>query len=167
MRLAPALSQNLIQSSESTPFEQDSAVERRTGRQPLHVKVIVNFAPQNLDPTALSPDDLQGLAAILRKIGREPRIGSFSTVACSVKAQQILYRQENAPRIDLPVLGRALQSLSLAKVDAKQLAVKNGDTKFLTQLLTEESGADRPDALILVSPKYYARPMFHEKRSTT
>jgi hypothetical protein len=152
--LDPELAQDLIQPAESTPFHEDPATESRQTGGPLNVKVIVNFATRNQDAATLGANDLEGLAAILRKIGREPRVGSFSVVACSVQAGKILYRQQDVPRIDLPALGQALKSLNLASVDAKYLAVKNGETEFLAQLITDETQDNRMDALIFVSPKY-------------
>lgn len=153
-QLAQGLAQDLIQPVEATPFYDDPPVERRRVDRPLRVKVIINFA--SLSPLAakLGQGELQGMASILRKISREPRVGAFSVVACSVQAQQVLYRQQNAPGIDLPALGLALKSLNLASVDAKQLALKNGETEFLARLITEETQDDQMDALIFVSPKY-------------
>src|ERR1035438_277665 len=152
--LAQGLAQDLIQPVELTPFNEEAPIERQPIGRPLHVKVIINFAPQKFDAATLEHEDLQGLAAILRKIGRDPRIGTLSIVACSVRAQQIVYRQRSATRIDLPALGQALKPLNTASVDAKQLARKNGEAEFLAGLITEETEEDHPDGLILVSPKY-------------
>jgi hypothetical protein len=152
--LAQVLAKDSIEPAEPTPFHDKATVERHSAESPLHVKVIVNFAPHSFTRNALGRNDLEGLVAILREIGHEPRIGSLSIVACSVRTQQVIYRQRNVSRIDLPALGQALKSLRLAAVDAKQLAQKNGESEFLSRLLTEETVEDRPDALIFVSPKY-------------
>ena len=152
--LAQGLAKDLIKPVESTTFHEDAPVEHQQIGRPLHVKVIINFAPQNLGAAALGSDDLEGLVAILRKISREPRIGSFSIVACSVPARQMLYRQRHAPRIDIPALGEALKPLNLASMDVKQLALKNGETEFLERLITEETRGDHADGLIFVGPKY-------------
>jgi hypothetical protein len=154
--LAPELAQDLIQPEESTPFREDPMRQRQQVDSPLSVKIIINFASWNQGVATLKSGDLKNLASILRKIGREQRIGKFSVLACSVQAQQVLYRQQNAPRIDLPALGMALKSLNLASVDAKVLALKNGETEFLARLITEETQDDRMEALIFVSPKYPA-----------
>jgi hypothetical protein len=151
--LAEGLAHNVIQRVESTLFYEETPVERMPSGRPLHVKVIVNFAPQRTDAVTLEHDDLQGLVAILRKIEREPRIGRFSIVACSVQTQQIIYQQQNVSHIDLPALGVALKQLNLGKVDAKQLVSKHGETEFLGKLIAEEPG-DQPDGLIFVSPKF-------------
>jgi hypothetical protein len=133
------------------------AAETRADRDqhgPLKVTIIVNFAPQDLQSATLSDTDIRGLAAILRKIARDPRIGSYSVVACSIKAQQVIYRQNNADQIDLPALGEALKSLNFARVDVKQLSMKNGETEFLANLTMDAFKNSPPDGLIFVSPKY-------------
>jgi hypothetical protein len=148
----------LIQPVEA-PFLASESRAERDEHSLLNVMIIVNFAPQDLRSATLSETDIEGLAAILRKIARDPRIGSYSVVACSIKAQQVIYRQNNAAQIDLPALGEALKSLNLARVDVRQLSVKNGETEFLTNLtldaFTHDASKDRqPDGLIFVSPKY-------------
>jgi hypothetical protein len=152
--LAGGLPQDSIQPVESALFQQEGPVERQELGRLLRVKVIVNFAPQSVGAPSLGSDELQGLAAIVRQIAREPRIGSFSIVAGSVRAQQVIYRQQNTPRIDLPSLGEAIKSLNFAEVDAKILALKHGETDFLTRLIAEEAREDHLDGLIFVGPKY-------------
>jgi len=155
MPLSQRLSQDLIQPVESSPFDEQDPVEHQPIGGNLSVKIIINFAPQRLEAAALGHEDLQGLVAILRKIGREPCIGRFSVVACSLQAQKVIYRQRNGTRLDLSALGEALKQLNLASVDAKQLALKNGETEFLTRLIIEETREDPLDGLIFVSPKYF------------
>jgi len=155
IRVTQAIQRDVIQPLDVTLFDEEVTPQRRPTGLPTHVKIIVNFASQTPEAAALSRADLQGLAGILRIIGRDPRIGSFSIVACSVQTQQVVYRQRNESNIDLPALGKALKSLSLGSVDAKQLASKNSETEFLARLITEEMRKDDPDAVIFVSPKYY------------
>ena len=153
--LTQTLAQDVIRPMDPTPFHEEAPVQRQPIGRPIHVKVIVNFASPNPDSAVLSRADLQGLTGILRMIGREPRIASFSIVACSVQTQQVVYRRQYATIIDLPALGQALKSLNLGSVDTKQLASKNGETEFLARLIAEETRKDHPDAVIFVSPKYY------------
>ena len=150
---SPDLAQDVIQPATPTPFQEDRPVVRERPDRLLHVKVIVNFAPQSLTGTSLGPEDLNGLVAILRKIGHEPRIGRYSIVACSLQAQQVFYRQESAPRIDLPALGEALQAVNLATIHFQQLE-KNRETAFFSSLVAEEMIKDHADGLIFVGPKY-------------
>jgi len=152
--LVGGVAQNVIQSVASTPFAEDPPVIREKLDRPSSVKVIVNFAPQSLQSTTLGPRDLNGLLAILRKIGSEPQIGAYSIVACSMQTQQVFYRKENGSKIDLPALGEGLKSITLGKVNVQQLEAKYGETAFLSNLLAEELMKDHPDALIFVSPKY-------------
>jgi hypothetical protein len=151
--LARGLVHDVIQPSEATPFYEEAPLERQPIDRALNIKVIINFTPPSLEGVTIQPKDLQGLVAILRKIERDPRIGSLSIVACSMQTQQIIYRQQNATDIDLPALGRALETLNLGKVDAKQLAAKNGESEFFG-LITDETREEHPGGLIFVSPKY-------------
>jgi hypothetical protein len=153
--LADSIARGLILPADSQLFKEEPPIERDRQRQQLSLGIIVNFAPQNPRSNTLNEDDLQGLVAILRKISRDPRIREFSLVACSIRAQRIIYRQENGTHIDLPAIGAALSDAKLGTVDIKQLTWKNGQTRFLADLITEEAGKDNLDALIFVSPRGY------------
>jgi hypothetical protein len=118
------------------------------------VKVLINFAPQNSHSAVLQPLDTSALVSMLRTISREPRIGRFSIIAFNLHEQRVVFRQDNADRIDFPSLGDALQSLNLGTIDLKRLSQKNGETQFLAQLIRRETGdQSRPDALIFAGPK--------------
>jgi len=142
-----------IQSSEKEQFTEEPPVERAS-MEPLNVKVLINFAPQNSNSSTLQPLDTAALVSILRCISREPRITKFSIVAFNLQEQKVLYRADGADRIDFPGIGKAIDRLQLGKVDITQLANKNGDTEFLSQLMRNEFvGRDHPDALIFAGPK--------------
>lgn len=143
-----------VQASEFEPFKDEPPVERTQGEPPLTVKVLVNFAPQNMHSAVLQPIDTGALVSILRSIVREPRIAKFSLVAFNLQEQRIVYRQEDADRIDFPALGDAIESLNLGTVDLQRLSHKDGETQFLTDLIRRETGGHRPpDALIFAGPK--------------
>ncbi len=144
----------VVQASEFEPFKDEPPVERIQGEPPLTVKVLVNFAPQSTHSAVLQPVDTSALVSILRSIVREPRIAKFSLVAFNLQEQRIVYRQENADRIDFPALGGAIESLNLGTVDLKRLSQKDGETQFLTDLIRKETGGHTPpDALIFAGPK--------------
>jgi hypothetical protein len=151
LAIAPAA----IQRADGEQFKEEPPVQRATAQPPLNVKLLVNFAPQNALSAALQPLDTSALVSILRSIFREPRIGKFSIVAFNMQEQKVVYRQEDAERIDFPALGKALTSLNLGTVDLKRLSEKHGDTDFLTNLVRHEvtSPQDHPDALIFAGPK--------------
>jgi hypothetical protein len=135
-------------------FQEEPPVARAAEETPLNVKVLINFAPQRARSATLQPVDTSALVSILRTISRDPRIGKFSLVAFNMQDQRILYKQENADRIDFPKIGDALRELKLGTVDLKKLAVKNSDTEFLSDLLQKElAGPEPPDALIFAGPK--------------
>ena len=142
-----------VQASEREPFKDEPPVARTAGER-LNVKIVLNFGPQNQHAAALLPQDTTALLSILRSISREPRFGRFSVVAFNLNEQRILYRQDNADRVDFPALGEALGSLKLGTVDIKLLARKHSDTEFLTGLIQQEmNDASRPDALVFAGPK--------------
>jgi hypothetical protein len=116
---------------------------------------MVNFAPQDANSAALQPVDTRALLSMLRSISREPHICKFTVVVYNMQQQMVLYRQDDAPQIDFPALGRAVKNLRLGTVDFKHLAQKHSDTDFLTQLMTTESKdpKDSLDALIFAGPK--------------
>jgi hypothetical protein len=121
----------------------------------LRVKVVINFAPQDSGAASLQPLDKNALVAILRNISRDPHIGRFSVVAFNMQSQRVLYRQEAAPQIDFPALGKAVGKLNLGTVDLKRLTQKHADSEFLAGLLTAEVKNTRegPDAVIFAGPK--------------
>lgn len=145
---------NTVLGADNEPFKDEPSVARGADGAPLKVKVIVNFAPQDSAAAVLHPLDMNALISILRGIAREPRIGTFSIVAFNLQERRVVYRQEDASRIDFPALGEALHGLNLGTVDVKRLSQKRGETEFLTNLFTEELNArGHPDAVIFAGPK--------------
>jgi len=153
-QLALTIPPGVVAASDAQQFQDEPPVERASGEPPLNVKVLVNFAPQNANATTLQPMDTSALVSILRTLAREPHIATFSLVAFNLQERRVLYRQQNAGRIDFPALGQALGSMNLGIVDLKRLAQKNGETDFLSNLIQQEvGGEDHPDALIFAGPK--------------
>ena len=154
-QIALDISANTIQPTDTEPFKQEPPVSRAQTDGPLNVKVMVNFAPQDSYSSTLQPIDTAALLSILRNIAREPRINKFSIVAFNMQEQRVIYRQEAAPQIDFPALGKALRSLNLGTVDLKRLTQKHGDTDFLMNFITQEmkEDAEHPDAVIIAGPK--------------
>lgn len=144
-----------IRSSDREQFKEEPPVARSSEEPPLNVKVLINFAPQNAKSATLQPLDTSALVSILRNISRDPRIGKFTVVAFNLHEQRVIYRQDDAEKIDFPAIGGALESLNLGTIDVARLGQKNGDTEFLANLIREETGAatDRPDAMVFAGPK--------------
>jgi hypothetical protein len=145
---------NEIEPSQIESFAEEPPVERIQS-EPLNVKVLLNYAPQNSHSAALQPVDTTALISILRGIAREPRISKFSLVAFNLNEQKVLYKQEDADKIDFPKLGEALRQLKLGTVHVAHLANKKGETEFLAELIHKELGDEknRPDAVIFAGPK--------------
>jgi hypothetical protein len=145
-----------VQALDPEIFKPESPIQRQPKPEPFNVKVMVNFAPQDANSAALQPLDTGALLSVLRSISREPRICKFSIVAYNMQQQKVIYRQDNAPQIDFPALGKAIKSLHLGTVDLKHLTQKHSDTDFLTQLMSteiKEDPKDSLDALIFAGPK--------------
>lgn len=152
-QVAVALPPNAIGAPEFEQFREEPPVERNPD-EPLNVKMLVNFAPQRARSAALQPVDVGALVSILRTISRDPRIGKFTLVAFNMQEQRVLFRQENANKIDFPAIGKALSNLKLGTVDLGKLAKKNSETEFLAELLRAELKCEgTPDALIFAGPK--------------
>lgn len=154
-QIAMAIQPGTVRAVDREQFKEEPPIVRLQEEPPLNVKVLINFAPQNARSATLQPLDTSALVSILRNISREPRIGRFTLVAFNLHEQRVLYRQDNADKIDFPALGEAIGSLNLGTIDLKRLASKNGDTAFLTTLIRQEAdGAQgEPDALVFAGPK--------------
>ena len=153
-QLELTLAASRIDASEKESFPEEPPIERAAVENPLDVKVLVNFAPQNSLSAALRPVDTAALVSILRQFQREPRIHRFSIVAFNLQQQKVLYRQEASGNIDIPAIGKALESLQLGTVDMAALQQKYSETEFLSNLIRTELSMDQPpDALVFAGPK--------------
>lgn len=149
-----AIASNRVERAQLEQFSDEPPVQRKETGQPLNIKVLVNFAPQNFDASTMLPMDTIALVSILRRISREPLFGRFSVVAFNIQEQRVLYRQSSEDKIDFPALGKAIHSVKLGTVDLKQLSQKHADTEFLTDLIKNEmTPDDHPDAVIFAGPK--------------
>ncbi len=136
-------------------FQEEPPVRRVNSGTPYSVKLLVNFAQENSLSAAMQPVDTLALMSIVRSFARDPHFGRFSIVAFNMQEQRVMYRQEDADRINFPALGEALTSLKLGTVEVSKLAEKHGDTEFLASLIRKEleCGPDHPDAVIFAGPK--------------
>jgi len=143
-----------VEPADFETFRDEPPVEKAGSEPLLNVKILMNFAPLNAGSTVFQPVDARALVAVLRMIQRDPHIGRFSVVAFNLTERRVVYRQDNADRIDFPGLGEAVRKLNLGTVDMETLSQKHGDTEFLTNLIQKElGGEDHPDAVIFAGPK--------------
>lgn len=148
-----AIAADRIEGSDREFFKADPPVTRLNTEDPLKVKVLINFAPQQSSAAAMQPIDTSALVSILRSISREPRICKFSVVAFNMNDQRVVYRKDDADQINFPELGKALSSLKLGMVDYHKLSEKHSETEFLTRLIQDELGHNDADAVIFAGPK--------------
>ncbi len=141
-----------IAGTEGDQFKADGEIQR-VG-DPVNVKILMNFAPQNPNARAMRPVDTTALVSILRQIDRHPNIGKLSLIAFNMQEQRIIYRQDGAARIDFPALGKAVNDVKLGTVTVEQLARKNSEAEFLVDLIKAELATEqKPDAAVFAGPK--------------
>ena len=147
------IARDSIQASDEEFFKQEPPVVRAEGKDPVKVKILINFAPQQSFAAAMQPIDTSALVSILRNISREPRIRKFSIVAYNMNEQRVVYRQEDADQIDFPELGKAVSSVKFGMIDYKKLSDPHSETAFLSGLIADELGHNTADAVIFTGPK--------------
>jgi hypothetical protein len=150
-----ALTPGSVERAVLEQFGEEPPVQRTVVTTPLNIKVLVNFAPQFSDASAMRASDTMALVTMLRRIAREPNFGKFTLVAFNIQEQRVVYRQSSADKIDFPALGEAVHNIKLGTVDVKRLSQKHGEIEFLTDLIKKEvaAGGDHPDAVIFAGPK--------------
>jgi hypothetical protein len=144
-----------VQSAETEFFRPEPPVARKLNGDPLKVKILINYAPQESSAAAMAPVDASALVSILRTIAREPRIMKFSIVAFNLNEQRVVYRADDLDEINFPELGKQLESLKLGMVDVKHLADPHSPTEFLTRLVKDELTGNPADAVIFAGPKAF------------
>ena len=149
------LTANAVEAAEPEFFKPEPPVTRVPDGEPLKVKILVNYAPQESTASAMTPVDSSALVSILRTIARDPRIVKFSVVAFNLNEQRVVYRAENLDQINFPDLGKQLHSLKLGMVDYKHLADPHSPTDFLTHLVQDELSGNPADAVIFAGPKAF------------
>jgi hypothetical protein len=148
------LEPNMVAERVEGPFDREPPVER-AATQPLHVKILLNLSPARPQEIILKPEDAVVLLSILRSITREPRVSRFTLVAFNLREQKIIYRQDNAEKIDFAGLGKALQAPTAGTVNYRLLQDRQSETHFVTKLLIDQLGerTASSDAIIIVGPK--------------
>jgi hypothetical protein len=123
--------------------------------QPLQIKILLNLSPAKPQESIVRPEDAAALFAILRGIAGQPGIVVSTVVAFNLREEKIVYRQENAERIDFLAMEKATQSRTSGTIDISLLRDPQSETHFVTGLLTDELGAqaNSPDAIVIVGAK--------------
>jgi len=144
--------QALVQPSKQL-FAEEPPVVRAPEIGLPRVSIIVTFDPSDPSGARLDDRDLESLVPILRRIGCDPRIETYSIIACSLASQQVIYREKNPGVIHFSALREALRSLKLGIVDAKRLASTGSPAQFATDLIGEHLKKENPDALVVLGRK--------------
>ena len=149
-----ALEPNMVAQRVEGTFGDEPFVEK-AATKPLHLKILLNLSPVKPRESFLKPEDAIVLLSILRSIIHEPGVRRFTLVAFNVREQRIIYRQDNAEKIDFAAIGKAVQAPTAGTVNYHLLQDKQSETHFITKLLTDQLGPQTvsPDAIIIVGPK--------------
>jgi hypothetical protein len=153
-----SITANDVEASNPEFFSPEPPVARKTDGEPLKVKILINYAPQerqDFAAAAMPAVDASALISILRTIAREPRIMKFSIVAFNLNDQRVVYRASDLDEINFPDLGRQLRSVKLGMVDYKHLADPHSPTDFLTHLVQDELSGNPANAVIFAGPKAF------------
>lgn len=152
--IRPAIGAGRIEAYDEHVFRPEPPVARVNRDEALKIKIIANFTPREGNvsgvPTAVA--DLVGLVGILRNISREPRIASFSIVAFDMNQQRVIFRRNDADRIDFPALGDSVAPLKPGVIQYRQLANPGTGPAFLSDLIEEELAHSDADAVVFAGP---------------
>ena len=123
--------------------------------QPLRIKLLLNLSPAKPQDGILRSADAAVLLSILHSVADQPGIAVSALVACNLRDQKIIYRQEKVDQVDFRALERAMQSPTAGTIDIRLLRDPQSETHFVTRLLTDQLGAqtDPPDAIVIVGAK--------------
>ncbi len=145
---------NDVSQTLAEPFVNDTFVRSPSADQKLNIKLLVNFAPQLHGSASLQRSDIDALVTILKTIERDPHVARISLVAFNIDQTKVIYRQDASETIDLPALGKALNSMTLGTVNVLRLGEKHSETGFLEDLIQKEvATATHPDAVVFAGPK--------------
>ena len=129
-------------------FRREPLVER--GPAQLRVKLLLNLDVPNRRRARVRLMRYVPMISGLRMMSRHPDLAEFEVVAFSVEEQEVLHRGGLSERIDFPALGKAIESLTPATVEFKNLQ-RGSDLEFLDTLMAEElNDIEGVDALIFV-----------------
>jgi hypothetical protein len=152
-QIALVVPPNVVEPMHGDQFQPEPAVQKEPG-EGLHVKIVMNFAPQRATASSLKPTDLAALLAILRTLARDPRIGKFTLVAFNMNDQKVFHRQSLVDRIDFPTLGKSMNQIAVGTVSLKNMVEKHSTTNFLAKLIADECGPNtNADAVVFAGPK--------------
>jgi hypothetical protein len=138
----------------ATPFDDESPSDHIAANA-LRVKILLNVSPAATKESLLKPQYAAVLASMLRSIVREPEVTSLTLIAFNLRAQRIVYRQEDAASVDFAALSKALQTPLAGTVNYRLLQDRHSEAHFVTKLLIDQLGqrTSSQDAIIIVGPK--------------
>jgi hypothetical protein len=148
------LGDDAIAETLSTPFDDEPPADRIAAHG-LRVKILLNVSPAGAKESLLKPQYASDLVSMLRSIVREPDVSRLTLIAFNLRAQKIVYRQDDAESVDFAALGKALQTPLAGTVNYRLLEDRHSESHFVTKLLIDQLGqrTSSQDAIIIVGPK--------------
>ena len=153
-KVALTLRENAVAARIATPFEDEPPAVRAAG-QPLRMKILLNLSPAGAQESLLKPQDAAVLLSMLRSIVRESGVGRLTLIAFNLRAQKIVYQQDDVEQIDFAALAKALQTPAAGTIDYRLLQDRRSEAHFVTNLLIDQLGSRTAsqDAIVIVGPK--------------
>ena len=139
-----------------SPFD-DEPASGRPGNQQLRLKILLNLSPSGPRESLLKLPEGGVLLEMLRSVVREPGVGHVDLIAFNLRAQKIVYRQNDAEGVDFAALGNVLRAPTAGTVDYRLLEDRQSESRFVTNLLVDQLGGRTAsaDAIIIVGPKVF------------
>lgn len=152
--VALTLRENTVAARIAAPFDDEPRTEGVEG-QPLSVKILLNLSPTRAQESLLRPQYAAVLLSILRSIVRESGGSRLTLVAFNLRAQKIVYQQDDVEQIDFAALAKALQTPAAGTIDYRLLQDRRSEAHFVTNLLIDQLGSRTAsqDAIVIVGPK--------------
>ena len=147
-----SLRENTVAERIANPFEGQSQLA--PAGQPLRLKILLNVSPAGAEQSLLNPQYAAVLLSMLRGIVSQPGATRLTLVAFNLRAQKVVYQQDDVEQIDFSTLGKALDTAT-GTIDYRLLKDKKSETHFVTNLLIEQLGrkAGSQDAIVIMGPK--------------
>jgi hypothetical protein len=152
--VALTLRENTVAARIAAPFDEEPPTEGVEG-QPLRVKILLNLSPTRAQESLLRPQYAAVLLSMLRSIVRESGGSRLTLVAFNLRAQKIVYQQDDVEQIDFAALAKALQTPAAGTIDYRLLQDRRSEAHFVTNLLIDQLGSRTAsqDAIVIVGPK--------------
>ena len=144
-----------IRASDREQFKEEPPVQRAERRSSAECQGSHQLRAAERPIRDNAAVDTSALTAILRNISREPRIGKFTLVAFNLQEQRVVYRQDNAEKIDFPALrrGARFHQHGDSRPETPGRETRRDGIPQQVDQRRGRSQQTRPDAVVFAGPK--------------